>query len=82
MLLHEIGVGPVHRQFGRGQREYQPAVTKIDCTKTQEVAKEHAVGLGVLAIQQEVSASNHAAKTSKYVWQLSREIMAATVVLP
>jgi hypothetical protein len=43
----------------RRQREDQPAVPRIDGCQPQHTAKEDAVGLGILAINDDMRARNH-----------------------
>jgi hypothetical protein len=43
----------------RRQREDQPAVAGIDGCEPQHIAKENAVGLGILAINDDMRARNH-----------------------
>ncbi len=64
VLLHEVTIGGVDRSFGGGQREYQPTLTKIDSTKSQNIAEEHPISFRILAVNEEVSPGNHEASLS------------------
>ena len=52
-------VGRMHRDLGGRQREDQPPVPRIDGLVLQHVAKKRAVSVGVLAVNDDVSAVNH-----------------------
>jgi hypothetical protein len=43
----------------RRKSEYQPAMTGIDGVETEDVPEEDAVGLGIFAVDDEMSARNH-----------------------
>ena len=45
--------------FGWRESEDQPAVTSVDGSHSQHIAKEDAVGLGVLAVDDDVCTRNH-----------------------
>ena len=57
--MYVVLFGRVHCNLGGRQREDQPAVTCIDRLVLQDVAEERAVSLGILAIDDDVSAVNH-----------------------
>jgi hypothetical protein len=45
--------------FGRWQGEDQPAVSHVDMRQAEYVAKKHAIGFGVLAVDDRVGASDY-----------------------
>lgn len=58
-LVFLVLVGRVHGDFGWRQREDQPPMTGVDLRILQHVAQECAVGLGILAVDDDVRAVNH-----------------------
>src|SRR5262247_3503008 len=50
----------MHCDLGWRQREDQPPVTGVDRLVLQHVAEERSVSLGILAVDDDVSAVNHA----------------------
>jgi len=58
--VYVVLFGRMHGDLGRRQREDQPAVTCIDRFVLQHVTEERAVSLGILAVDDDVSAVNHA----------------------
>jgi hypothetical protein len=52
----------VNRGLRGGHAENQPTVPDINGRKSKNIAEEGAVRLGISAVEQEMSADNHAAK--------------------
>jgi hypothetical protein len=71
IVTHEIqfvGAVPfgwVDCGFCRGQGEYQPAMTRVDRLEPENVVKECAVRIRVLAVNNHVSARNHCPSKEK-----------------
>jgi uncharacterized protein (UPF0548 family) len=59
-LVDVVLVGRMHRHLGWRQREDQPPVTRIDRLVLEHVAEERAVSVRILAVDDDVSAMNHA----------------------
>src|ERR1022692_14857 len=65
VVAHEIEVlganliGWVYCGFSGGQGEDQPAMTRINGFETEDIAEKCAVRLGVLTVENYVSAKNH-----------------------
>src|SRR5271163_3512563 len=65
VVAHEIDflgatpIGWVYCGFSGGQGEDQPAMTRIDGFETEDIAEKCAVRLGVLTVENYVSAKNH-----------------------
>src|SRR6202044_1812681 len=64
-LVDVILLGGVHRHFCGWQREDQPAVTGVGVAVLQNVAEEGAVGVGVLAVEDDVSSMDHDAQGTR-----------------
>ncbi|MDX6331281.1 MAG: hypothetical protein QOI83_3664 [Streptomycetaceae bacterium] len=47
-------VGRVHGHLGRGQLEDEPAAARVDAGKVEDVPEERAIGLGVLAVEDDM----------------------------
>src|SRR5215471_1399561 len=58
--MQVVLVGRMHCDLGWRQREDQPAVTGVHRLVLQHVAEKRSVSLGVLAVDDDVSALNHA----------------------
>ena len=58
-LMAIILFGRMKGRFGWRQGEYQPAVAGIDRREPKHIAKEGAVCLGILAINDDMCARNH-----------------------
>src|SRR5215475_14744942 len=58
--MQVVLVERMHCDLGWRQREDQPAVTGVDRLVLQHVAEKRSVSLGVLAVDDDVSAVNHA----------------------
>ena len=54
-----VGLGRVERRLRRRQGEDQPAVPGVHMRKSQHVAEEGAIGLGIGRIDDHVGARNH-----------------------
>src|SRR5260221_1572720 len=59
MLLHEVAVGRMHRQFSWRHGKDQPVVAQIYRPQLQHIAKEGAVGFGVFTVNQKMGTTNH-----------------------
>jgi len=66
IVAHQVELGPQGVMVGRvdghfrgRQCEDQPAPANIHGTEAQDVSKERPVGVGVLAVQQNVSPCDH-----------------------
>jgi hypothetical protein len=65
IVTHEIKfmgttlIGRVDRGFSRRQGKNQPAMTCIHGFETEDIAEEGAVGLGILTVDNYVSARDH-----------------------
>jgi hypothetical protein len=49
----------MQRSLCWGQRKYQPALASIYRAKPEDIRKECAIGFRILAVQKNVSRSNH-----------------------
>ena len=49
----------MHRGLRRRQAEDHPAAADVDRAEFEHVAEERAIGLGILAVEQDVSALEH-----------------------
>src|SRR6266850_6955215 len=58
-LVYVVLVARMHCDLGWRQREDQPPVTSVDRLVLQYVAEERSVSLGILAVDDDVSAVNH-----------------------
>jgi len=58
-LVRLTPLGGVDGDFRRRQRENQPAAAGVDVGQLQDVPKERAVGVGILAVDDRVSAVDH-----------------------
>jgi hypothetical protein len=71
VVAHEIEfvdiilIGWVECRFRGRQAKDQPAMTRIHGLESEDVAKKSAVGLGVLAVDNHMSAGNHLPLTKK-----------------
>src|SRR5215470_3733297 len=63
-FVHIVFVGRMHRHLAWRQREDQPTVASVDRLVLQHVAEERSVSLGILAVDDDVSAVNHAQSVS------------------
>jgi hypothetical protein len=68
VTLRELAVDRVNSCFSRGHSKDQPAFADINAGQLEDIAKEGAVRLGVPAVEQEMSADNHAGKYSPNRW--------------
>ena len=57
--LRTVLLGGMHRHFRRRQREDQPAVAGIDVREFENVAQEGAIGIGILAVNDDVCTVDH-----------------------
>ena len=53
----------VKRRLGRRQSEDQPSATRVDSWKLEDVTKKSPVGFGILAIEDNVCAIDHAGRS-------------------
>jgi hypothetical protein len=58
-LMRPILSGGVEGGFGWGQSEDQPAMAGVDGFQSENIAEECAIRLGILAVDNDVSAGNH-----------------------
>ena len=58
-------VAGVEGDLGRGQGEDQPALAGVDGVETEDFIEELAVGVGVLAVHDDVSAYKHVLQSKK-----------------
>src|SRR5262249_26915802 len=63
-LVYVVLVGRMHCYLGWRQREDQPAMTCIDRLVLQHVPEECSVSLRILAVDDDVSAVNHAREST------------------
>ena len=74
VVAHEIELrgarrlGRMDRHLGRRQLEDQPPTAGVDEGKTEDVAQERPVGLGVGAVEDDVRSADHA----HTVWPVAR----------
>ena len=59
MTLDEALTRGMHGDLGRRQGEDQPSSAGVDTLKTQDLAQKTPIGIGILAIEQKVSAVDH-----------------------
>jgi len=57
-----LALDGMNGRLRRGQRENQPAVVGVNDLKVEDIAEEGTIGLGILAVEHNVSALNHAAE--------------------
>jgi hypothetical protein len=69
-LMAAVVFGRVKRRFGWGQSEDQPSVAGVDRCESEHVAEEGAVGLCILAVDDDMCARNHDA------WQCNASTIA------
>jgi len=62
MTLRELSIRRVNRRFCGRHAENQPASADIDRRESKNIAKEGPIRLGISAVDQEMSADNHAAE--------------------
>lgn len=57
--LYKLTAAGMNSHLRSWQLEDQPSVAGIDRTKSENILKESAIGVGVFAVEQEVHAVNH-----------------------
>ena len=62
MALRKLAVQRVYAGFGRWHRENHPAFAHLYIAESEDVAEEGAVGFGIFAVEQKMSADDHAAE--------------------
>src|ERR1700722_12307401 len=60
-LVGAVLIGGMEGGFGGRQSKNEPAAAGIDGREPQHVAKKRAIGFGILAVENDVSARNHSA---------------------
>src|SRR5450755_2445685 len=58
-LVQVVLLGGMKRSLSRWQRKNQPAMPRLHCRKLKNVAKESAVAVRILAINDDVSSVDH-----------------------
>src|SRR5882757_7774067 len=66
-LVLRFTVGRMNPQLGGRQRKDEPALVRLHVVEIELVAKECAIGCGVLAVDQSVGTGNHAGDRSALV---------------
>ena len=49
----------MNRKFCRRQRKDEPTAPGIDCTEIQNIVEECAIGIGILAVKENVRTVDH-----------------------
>ena len=57
--LYEVAASGVNAHFSRRQLEDEPSATRVDGAKVEDVAKEGAIRVGILAVEQKMRAVDH-----------------------
>jgi hypothetical protein len=65
--LTPLAVRGVYPDFGGRQRENEPAAAGVHCRKSENIAEDSAVGFGVVAVEEHVSADNSRGLSGKFI---------------
>src|SRR6266849_5352663 len=68
--LTPLALRRMNAHFGGRQGKYEPAAARIHGAKAENVTKEGAIGLGVVAVEEDVSADNSRGHERKFIKRL------------